>query len=357
MTTPVTTEDRTDPVWEDFARRHAGNGFLEYDALYALTEPIIDAIKDGAPRFFSPEQELFERDLARTASFGFFYRHPLGRVVEPLPEEPGQPSLDERERHSAQQINRMLGEEMARAGATPYEIEEFFEGSAERDGRVYNRQDAYAGWLVTNPEFHREARTLREQWEGTVRAIRRFPILPTWIIPDVTADMDLPAGFREDFETFYCRWNLETMGSWEWPEPMAPDFVGGQRNGIKRLSAAGMTLFIPWYMLRGDRIDLQDVARLARIGAVPEHLSGWVNKRSPEGGDDLGELRYKNLLWLYRFHELVLIRRYSTDCKGNIERLDRALAKVLKRDQDSVKKLRLQLRRAIEAVAEDQSSA
>ncbi|HEY7327795.1 MAG TPA: hypothetical protein VH592_09160 [Gemmataceae bacterium] len=153
MKTPVTNEDRTDPVWEDFARRHAGNEFLKYDALYALTEPIIDAIKDGAPRFFSPEQELFERDLARTASFGFFYRHPLGRVVELPPEEPGQPSLDERERHSVQQIDKMLGEEMARTGATPYEIEEFFEGSAEREERVYDRQDAFAGWLVTNRSF------------------------------------------------------------------------------------------------------------------------------------------------------------------------------------------------------------
>ncbi|HEY7327796.1 MAG TPA: hypothetical protein VH592_09165 [Gemmataceae bacterium] len=173
----------------------------------------------------------------------------------------------------------------------------------------------------------------------------------------MTADMDLPAAFREDFEAFYCRWNLETMRSWDWPAPMEPDFVGGLRRGINRLSVAGMTLFIPWYVLRGERIDLQDVARLARIGVVPVHLSDWVNKRSPEGGDDLGELRYRNLLWLYRFHELVLMRRYSTGCKGNIERLDRALAKVLKRDQDSVKKLRLQLRRAIEAVAEDQSSA
>jgi hypothetical protein len=176
--------------------------------------------------------------------------------------------------------------------------------------------------------------------------------LPVWFIPDVTADMDLPAGFREDFEAFYCRWNLETMRTWDWPAPMEPDFVGGLRKGIKLLSQAGMTLFIPWYMLRGERINLQDVARLSRIGSVPEHLSDWVNKRSPDGGDDLGELRYKNLLWIYRFYVLVLMQRYSAACKGKIGRLDHALAKVLKRDQDSVKKLRLQLRRTMEAVAD-----
>ncbi|HEY7427211.1 MAG TPA: hypothetical protein VH682_23455 [Gemmataceae bacterium] len=246
------TEDRTDPGWEDFARRHAGNAFLAHDALYALMEPIIDAIKASAPRFFSPQQELFERDLARTASFGFFYQLPLGSIGEPQREELGQASLEERELRTSQQIKELLGEEIRRAAASSYEIEEFFEGSVERRERVEDRQDAYAGWLVTNPDFHREARTLRERWEGVVRAIRRFPTLPVWFIPDVTADMDLPAGFREDFEAFYCRWNLETMQTWDWPAPMEPDFVGGLRKGIKLLSEAGMTLFIPWYMLRGS---------------------------------------------------------------------------------------------------------
>lgn len=320
---------------------------MELDALYALTEPIIDAIQKNAPHFFTDDEEEFERDLARTVSFGFFHQRPLGRATSPALEATKQHSLTDRQRRSSEQIDALLREEMRRAGATANAIGEFFVGSAERRTRVEDRQDAYAGWLVTNVAFRREVGTLRERWKDVVRVIRHFPSLPVWFIPDVTAEENLPAEFREEFEAFYCRWGLETMRTWDWPAPMEPDFVGGLRKGIPHLSEAGLTVFVPWYMLRGERIDLQDVAGLSRLGAVPDHLSDWVNKRGVEGGDDRGEVRYKNLLWLYRFHELVLLRRYSRSCKGNIERLDRALAEVLKRDQDSVKKLRLQLRRTV----------
>jgi hypothetical protein len=350
MTTPTSNEDGHDPVWRDFARRHAEIPFLQLDALYALSEPIIDAIKQSAPGFFSPAQERFERDLVQTASFGFFHQRPLGRRVEPPPTDAGQPSLEEREQRSAQQIKELLSEEMRRARVSPYEISEYFSGTATRRKRVDDRQDAYAGWLVTNPDFHREARALRKCWGGVVRAVGRFPTLPMWFIPDVTADMEVSTAFREELEAFYCRWGLERMRTWDWPVPMEADFVGGLHKGIKHLPEAGMTLFVPWFMLRGERISLKDVARLARLGAAPEHLSDWVNSRYPKG-DDLGETRYAKLLWLYRFHELVLMRRYGSSCQGNIERLDYALATVLERDQDSVKKLRLHLRQAMDAGA------
>ncbi len=100
MTIPTVYEDRIDPVWEAFARRQAGNPFLELDTLYALTEPIIDAIQANVCNFFTADQKGFERDLARTASFGFFYQRPLGRAASPAPENTDQPSLAERQRRS-----------------------------------------------------------------------------------------------------------------------------------------------------------------------------------------------------------------------------------------------------------------
>src|SRR6185437_10480591 len=103
MTMPTVDEGRIDPVWEAFARRHAGNPFLELDTLYALTEPIIDAIEAHVRNFFTAEQQEFERDLARTARFGFFYQRPLGRAAAPVPEDTDQPSLAERQRRSSEQ--------------------------------------------------------------------------------------------------------------------------------------------------------------------------------------------------------------------------------------------------------------
>src|SRR5262245_24431605 len=65
-------------AWRAFSRRHRGNSFLEYESLYALSEPLIDAILAEVPGFFAGQEE-FERDLARTASFGFFHQRAMGR--------------------------------------------------------------------------------------------------------------------------------------------------------------------------------------------------------------------------------------------------------------------------------------
>ena len=78
MTTPTTPESPDIHAWEAFAERHAGNPFLGLDPLYALSEPIIDAIGRESPGFFDAGQERFERDLARTAHFGFFLRRAYG---------------------------------------------------------------------------------------------------------------------------------------------------------------------------------------------------------------------------------------------------------------------------------------
>ena len=72
------THAPADAVWEAFARRYAGNPMLEQDPLYALSEPVLDALVEEAPDFFAGDQEWFERDLARTAVHGFFLRRVVG---------------------------------------------------------------------------------------------------------------------------------------------------------------------------------------------------------------------------------------------------------------------------------------
>jgi hypothetical protein len=56
---------------------------LGQDPLYALPEQVIDAISSALPDFFSREDLRFERDLAKTASFGFFHRNrsPHGKQI------------------------------------------------------------------------------------------------------------------------------------------------------------------------------------------------------------------------------------------------------------------------------------
>ena len=131
----------------------------------------------------------------------------------------------------------------------------------------------------------------------------------------------------------------------------------GLRQGVDLLSSGGVVLFLPWYLLRGEKLDLGGVVRQCRLGSAPEHLRGWVNKGASRGSDPLGDARYGTIRWLYRYHELVLLRRYPEACRGNVQRLDVAFAKVLEREEDSVKKLRLELRRSLDGGAESLASA
>jgi hypothetical protein len=63
-----------------------------------------------------------------------------------------------------------------------------------------------------------------------------------------------------------------------------------------------------------------------------------------------GRITYQRLFLLYRVYALVLWRRYAASCQGQLEALDRALASVMGRQEELVRKLRQRLGRALRAV-------
>ena len=329
------------PEWDAFSRRHTGCSFLECDPLYALSEELIDSIKQHVPGFFNNEQERFERDLAGTASFGFFLRQPLGT-------NPGlQRELDERQQRTSREIHCLLAEELRRAGVDQQDIGEYFERGTDQRERVVSRQAAYVGWLILNQDYHREVRAFRERWQGTTHIASRFPRLPIWLMPDHTEEDDLPPGFRDECYRFFVRWGLDTLLTWDWPVPMEPDLNVGLRRNTGLLSSGGMVLFVPWYLVRGGKLHFEEVVHQSRLGAVPDHLRDWVNKQGERKGDAFGDTRYATVQWLYRYYVLVLTRRYADACEGNRQRLDRAFASIIKRDEDTTKKLRCELQKAL----------
>jgi hypothetical protein len=73
----------------------------------------------------------------------------------------------------------------------------------------------------------------------------------------------------------------------------------------------------------------------------------WLQKSKTPKKERLGDQRFERLLWIYRYHELVLLQRYGNACRGNVERVDRALGKVISQEWDTVKRLRLALRHSL----------
>lgn len=337
---PTTAADSPREV---FARRHAGQPFLKAPVLYALTEPIVDAVQAEVPRFFTPEQERFERDLARTASFGFFHGHPLGFETT---EEEGRPRPADGLEQSIQAINDMLQDEYLRCGASESQIHRYSQKKVDRRQEINARKVAYVGWLVTNREFHGEVAELRAIWETLVRQLGRFPAFPRWPSHDVNLDEEVPDDFCRDFLVFYSRWGLDRLLTWDWPVPMEPDLVGGMLQESNVLAEMGVSLFVPWYLLRGEKLNLQEIARRHTEVSAPDHLRGWIEKQGTKP-DKLGALRYERLALLYRFLGLALRRRYPQACRRKAQKLDQALSQVLGRDEESVRKLRQELQRSV----------
>ncbi len=395
MNKPQPSLSKPDNSWRAFARRHRGNPFLKWDPLYALTEAVIDSIKAELPTFFTVEQEVFERDLARTARNGFFRCRLIDRVVpqgqtatpEPFGRTPEPPFFPA---EYAEQVSKLRGlsdgqflelmspsEEAKRLApvlrpeSTPDPNQEKaiesirkmiaflweergrdredIRSSQQQERRemevISSRQEAYAGWLVLNPTFRAELRALQTVWRARV-AERGFPTQGRPGNEKVGQRRPRRDPFHQAWFEFYRRWGLDRMLTWDLPSPLNVQLEPTPDQGQLPPTGDGILLFVPWHMFRGGQLDLQEVARRIRFERSPGHLRDWLLKE-PGRSDERGDTTYQRLFWIYRCHELVLSGRYAYATKKNVESLDKAMATVMVCEADWVKKLRLRLRRIL----------
>jgi hypothetical protein len=238
-----------------------------------------------------------------------------------------------------------LADEYRKDGLPDGEISEQFRRRRGRLLVMEARQAAYVGWLVANPEFVDEVIELRAVWGAEVTRLGRFPSFPNWPVFEHDLDDCVPEGFLNVCMDFYRRWGLMRLLTWDWPVPMQADLAVGMLRDRDKLADAGAVIFVPWYMLRDDRLNLQDVAQDARTAMDRRHLWPWLKKPAPRKNREKGDVRYRHMRWIYRYHELVLMRRYAPASRGHVQGVDRALAAVLGKEEDTVKKLRLELGR------------
>jgi len=395
------TRESADAVWTAFAQRHRGHPFLNEDPLYALTEPVIDALVEEVPSFFESELEWFERDLARTACHGFFLRRVIGGA-DSLPPEPIELLSDHRPRRGTQSgfetrlrkragltletfmeetyqpiepsfgrlapflrfewqndeksdgilrgMSELLAEMRQSSGAIdPVDVQTIRKQWDQELQLTHSRPEAYAGWLVTNRDFVGEVSAMRSKWGRAIERRGSFPTGPhDAVASDAVIRQSPRLRFADAWSDFYRRWGLEQMLTWELALPMIPSIGSVFPMDFRHLTGAGLTLFIPWYLSRGGELDLREVARRLKLEMAPLHLQEWIHKDSKGADDQSGDLTYQRVYWVYRSHQLVLSRRYSAACKRHVEQVDRALGTLMGRGEDLVKKLRLRLRRELQ---------
>jgi hypothetical protein len=320
--------------WEEFAGRHVGHPFLTLDPLYAMPERLIDLIASESPGLFL-EDERFERDLSLTTGGGiFFHHHLLVGHTEPGPLDNPRSNAVQRE------IREPLAEKMQAGGLNKVQVDRYFQDEAQRRQDVNSRLLAYTGWLVSNKQFRAERDALRTQGDQVVVALGRFPTHAR-SYPGELPELSPPE--HEPFLSFYDRWALERLLTWDLPIPMLPELHGVTTHDAHTLAAAGVNVFVPWPLLKDRWLTLQDLTKHLKTARNPEHLRGWLTVRG-RGQSDLGYTRYRTVLVLYCYWHLVLAARYGNRLKGNTERLDRAFAKYVGRGEESVKKLRIKTR-------------
>jgi hypothetical protein len=126
-------------------------------------------------------------------------------------------------------------------------------------------------------------------------------------------------------------------------EPPSP---GGRAvtQTVLTLSGAGVTLFLPWHLLRDQHFQLREVAKHLRTLYDTDHLDDWLQV-GQEGDPKMGFRRYGHLFTLYRYRRLVLEARYASRVRGRQGALDGVFAGLLGVGAGSVKKLRINPRR------------
>jgi hypothetical protein len=399
-------KNSADPIWITFRKRHAGNPFLEFDPLYALREDVIEHIKHCIPNFFSDVQESFERDLARTAMHGFFLGRPIGGFGESSTAPQRAIPRDfptQSHRHSTAYLAKLwekpgmtLGEVLNRLKLSPEFADEVLprlapplrpdwysdpakrvtmrnlqdfiaeltqagaQSRSDRDEawkeedserRVMRlRQEAYAGWLVSNPSYQRELHALRLAGQGMISKGTGLGVRAAFAVTlDKRSSRVKTSRFDNKMAAFCERWNLERLLTWDLPIPRNPEVALESKTQLPRTSEEGITLFVPWYALRGGRFNLQNVAkRMASISA-PNHLQEWLSINPHSKASDAGEVTYQRMFWLYRCYFLVLQQRYPSACQQSVEKLDEALASVMGRSGDLIKRIRQTLAKRLRA--------
>jgi hypothetical protein len=192
------------------------------------------------------------------------------------------------------------------------------------------------------------------------------------MIPAPGEDLPFPERCKFEFTKIYLRWSLDTLVTWDWPSPMNPEEVVEMRSRemlfpanvyplfasvtsksrSKRaakirlyLSEAGVTVFVPWYLAKGEDGGIDQVIRDVKSESSPPHLRGWMQACKSRSGSEFGLKRLFDLAWLYRNLFLALRHRYPASCEGRASRLDEVFAAVRKVSTDTIKNLRRHVER------------
>lgn len=314
-------------MWSKLARSHSNHPALDGDVIYALPDALLNEIARSVPDFLSKGELQFERCLSATSESGFFLKQPFYYSLLPNWNPPALPAAQaKRQAKSAAAIQAEMRDLMRRNGRTDTQIDTYLRATDQQQEQIRQRQLGYVGWLLLQPAYWNELTRFVAQWELQIRHEGGFPGMPISLMgatpletpPDTRA-------FHEAWMTFCLRWGLDTVAGWHLPIPIRPELGQPNLYQLSSIGNAGITLYIPWYLLRAKDIDVYALAAREQIYRAPDHLREWVSKANSQ----LGLQRYGLITQLYVIFELCLQPRYGDELRGKREPLTATVAKFL----------------------------
>ncbi len=200
---------------------------------------------------------------------------------------------------------------------------------ADRTEPLRRQLQAILGWLITNPTFVSQVAEFEAREENLLAAGK-----------SLEDDKELLAAFIE----FCAEWQLDGMATWDLPIPCGVNLSGltiplGNRD-------EPINLTFPATVRLPARFPLGDLMKELRRDTLSNRLAGWREVLDPNGGDGKGLRRYRQILPLHFYRNVVLQSRYRDRILGHVELLDVAFADFFGDiGEDSVKKLRLGIER------------
>jgi hypothetical protein len=107
---------------------------------------------------------------------------------------------------------------------------------------------------------------------------------------------------------------------------LLPALSGPNLYSLTDQEAAGVALFVPWYLLVRRDMGLEDIIDQHRLEHPQPHLQSWIRGRK---STNFGVERFALMSQAYVWLELALRPRYAARLRGSLGRIDLAFAQYL----------------------------
>ena len=313
--------------WATFCERFTDKISGRESSFYSLPLELIKPLQSTIPNWLTAEAVTFEEEFANLCG-----RHNVVGVAAGRPVPYGWLTFATQSAGQGEPLTlsdlKWLGWDQFWSLETANRL---LNVGADRTEPLRRQLQAFIGWLITNPAFVSQV--------AEFKAREKDKLATGEPLED---DEELLAAFVE----FCAEWQLDGMATWDLPIPRGVNLSDLAIPLCTRDESINLTL--PATIRLPARWPLNDLMRDLRRNAISDRLAGWLEVLDQSGGDGKGLHRYRQMLPLHFYRNVVLKSRYGDHFSGHVELLDVAFADFFGDiREDSVKKLRLGIERRL----------